>query len=71
MFWSLTFNKSCSSYYVEETLFNGPELIQYLAWSNRAHETESSAVLKLRKSAKSGMTEIRDFRFHVPAFGDF
>ena len=52
-------------------MFNVPELILNLAWSNQAHEIESSAVLKLQKSAKSGMTEIHDFRFHVPVFGDF
>ena len=52
-------------------MFNVPELILNLAWSNQAHEIESSTVLKLQKLAKSGMTEIRDFRFHVPAFGDF
>ena len=41
-------------------MFNVPELILNLAWSNQAHEIESSAVLKLQKSAKSGMTEILD-----------
>jgi hypothetical protein len=49
--WCCTLNKSCRPYHGEQTLFNGPKLIQYLALSNRAHEIESSAVLKLRKSA--------------------
>ena len=69
--WCCALNKGCRPYHGEQTLFNVPELILNLAWSNQAHEIESSAVLKLQKSAKSGMTEIRDFRFHVPVFGDF
>jgi len=59
--WWWALNKSWSSSYVEQILFMSQELIQYLAWSNQAHKIESSAVLKLRKSAKSGMTEILDF----------
>jgi hypothetical protein len=44
MFWTWTLNKSGSPYHVEQTLYNGPDLIQCLSWSNRAREIESIAV---------------------------
>jgi hypothetical protein len=44
MFWSWTLNRSGSPYHVEQTLYKDPDLIQFLSWSNRAHQIESIAV---------------------------
>ena len=43
-----TLNKSCSLFYVEQTLFKGHELIQCLTWSNRAHKNQQNVVLRLK-----------------------
>jgi hypothetical protein len=53
MFWSSTFNKSCGSSYVEQTLLKGQELVWHLTQSNRAHKIQSSAVLEPTNLAKS------------------
>ena len=56
--WQWNLNKSLSLSGVEQTLFNDQELDQLRSKSNRSPKIELSAVLKPRKSAKSGMTEI-------------
>ena len=55
--WWWDLNKSCSSSYVEQTLFKGQDLVQSLTLSNRALKLESMAVLEAQKVAKSGLTE--------------
>ena len=67
--WDL--NKSCSSSYVEQTLFNGQELNQCLDQLNRAHKNQQNAVLESQNLAKSRMTEFSCFYFHVLVFGEF
>ena len=50
--WQRTLNKSCSPYYVEQTLFLDQGLIRLLRVSIRDFKNQLSAVLKLQKSAK-------------------
>jgi hypothetical protein len=42
--WQCTLNKSCSPFYVEQTLFKGHKLIQCLTHSNRAPKNQGSVI---------------------------
>jgi len=53
--------------FVFMTLFNGQELNQCLAWSNRASKIQLDAVLKLKNFLSLKLL----YNFNVPTFGDF
>ena len=66
--WQWNLNKSCSTCYVEQTLFLDQGFIRLLIISNRAFKNQLSAVLKLQKSAVLEL-KYSVFKFREPHFG--
>ena len=66
--WQWNLNKSCSPYYVEQTLFLDQGLIRLLRVSIRDFKNQLSAVLKLQKSAVLEL-KYSVFKFREPHFG--